>query len=175
VTDVPDTLTLKRHRDFESRIDKRPYARWLGLALLCVPIVLGLLNVFGQRPSTKESTVGDATLSIYAPNAVRGGLIYEARFHITAHRDLKDARLVLGSNWIEGTTINTLEPSPIGAASRNGDLSYDLGHIPAGESYVLYLQEQTNPTNVGYRTLSTELWDGQTHLLTIERNLRVWP
>jgi hypothetical protein len=82
---------------------------------------------------------------------------------------------VLGSNWIEGITINTIEPSPVGAASRNGDLSYDLGHIPAGESYVLYVQEQVNPTNVGRRTQTTELWDGDTHLLTINRPLTVWP
>jgi hypothetical protein len=140
-----------------------------------VPILLGLLNVFGQRPSTTKSAVQAASLTIYAPKRVRGGLYYEARFHIQAHDELKDARLVLGSNWIEGITINTIEPSPVGAASRNGDLSYDLGHIPAGESYVLYVQEQVNPTNVGRRTQTTELWDGDTHLLTIDRPLTVWP
>ena len=172
--DVPDELTLKRNRDLEG-MESRPWSRRILLALLAIPLVLGLFNIFGQRPSTKEGAVDAASLSVYAPTSVRGGLYYEARFHIVAHDELKEARLVLDSNWIEGITINTIEPSPLGAASRDGDLSYDLGHIPAGESYVFYVQEQVNPTNVGRRLLTTELWDGETHLLTVKRRLRVWP
>jgi hypothetical protein len=174
VAEAPDGLTLRTNRDLVG-LENRPWTRRVLLCVLCVPILLGLLNVFGQRPSTTKSAVQAASLTIYAPKRVRGGLYYEARFHIQAHDELKDARLVLGSNWIEGITINTIEPSPVGAASRNGDLSYDLGHIPAGESYVLYVQEQVNPTNVGRRTQTTELWDGDTHLLTIDRPLTVWP
>jgi hypothetical protein len=174
VSDVPDGLTLKRNRDLVG-LENRPWTRRVLLGVLCIPLLLGLSNVFGQRPSTNKASTAAATLSIYAPSSVRGGLYYEARFHITAHRELKDARLVLNSNWIEGITINTIEPSPLGAASRNGDLSYDLGHIASGDSFVLYVQEQVNPTNVGRRTQTTELWDGDTHLLTIERPLRVWP
>jgi hypothetical protein len=174
VADAPDGLTLRTNRDLVG-LENRPWTRRVLLCVLCVPILLGLLNVFGQHPSTTKSAVQAASLTIYAPKRVRGGLYYEARFHIQAHDELKDARLVLGSNWIEGITINTIEPSPVGAASRNGDLSYDLGHIPAGESYVLYVQEQVNPTNVGRRTQTTELWDGDTHLLTINRPLTVWP
>jgi hypothetical protein len=174
VAEAPDGLTLRTNRDLVG-LENRPWTRRVLLCVLSVPILLGLLNVFGQRPSTTKAAVEAASLTIYAPERVRGGLYYEARFHIQAHEELKDARLVLNSNWIEGLTINTIEPSPIGAASRNGDLSYDLGHIPAGESYVLYVQEQVNPTNVGHRTQTTELWDGDTHLLTIDRPLTVWP
>jgi hypothetical protein len=174
VAEAPDGLTLSTNRDLVG-LENRPWTRRALLCVLCVPILLGLLNVFGQRPSTTKAAVQAASLTIYAPKRVRGGLYYEARFHIQAHDELKDARLVLNSNWIEGITINTIEPSPIGAASRDGDLSYDLGHIPAGDSYVLYVQEQVNPTNVGRRTQTTELWDGDTHLLTIDRPLTVWP
>ena len=174
MAEAPDGLTLRRNRDLVG-LENRPWTRRVLVCVLCVPIVLGLLNAFGQRPSTTKASVQAASLTIYAPKRVRGGLYYEARFHIQAHDELRDARLVLNSNWIEGITINTIEPSPVGAASRDGDLSYDLGHIPAGESYVLYVQEQVNPTNVGRRTQTTELWDGETHLLTIDRPLTVWP
>jgi hypothetical protein len=174
VAEAPDGLTLRQNRDLVG-FENRPWTRRALLCLLCVPILLGLLNVFGQRPSTTKRAVQAASLTIYAPERVRGGLYYEARFHIQAHDELKEARLVLNSNWAEGITINTIEPSPIGAASRDGALSYDLGHIPAGQSYVLFLQEQVNPTNVGHRTQTAELWDGDRHLLTIDRPLTVWP
>ena len=45
--------------------------------------------------------------------------------------ELKQATLVLSQGWLEGNTINTIEPSPVGEASRNGSLSLDLGHVPA--------------------------------------------
>jgi hypothetical protein len=72
-------------------------------------------------------------------------------------------------------TVNTIEPSPVGEASNNGRLSLDLGHIPAGESYVLYMQFQVNPTNVGRRTQTIELKDGETSVLSYERELTVFP
>jgi len=171
---VPDTLTLKRNRDLVG-MERRPWTRRALLVLLCLPLLAALLNAFGQRPHKTEVSVAPASLSIYAPKRVRGGLYYESRFHVVAHEELKDAQLVFSSEWGEGLTINTIEPSPVGAASRNGDLSYDLGHIPAGESYVLFVQQQVNPTTVGRRTQRTELWDGDRHLLTIERPLTVWP
>ena len=171
---APDGLTLKRNRDLAG-VEKRPWARRALVVLLCVPIVAALFNVFGQRPQKTEASVAEASLSVHAPQRVRSGLYYQARFHVVAHDDLAEARLVLDSNWGEGITINTIEPSPVGSASRNGDLSYDLGHIPAGESYILFVQQQVNPTTVSRRTQRAELWDGERHLLTIERPFTVWP
>ena len=171
---VPDGLTLKRNRDLVGR-ENRPWTRRALVVLLCLPLVAGLLNVFGQHPQETMASGSQASLTISAPERVRGGLYYQSRFHVVAHTDLADARLVLDSNWAEGITINTIEPSPLGSASRNGDLSYDLGHIPARQSFVLFIQQQVNPTTVKRRTQRTELWDGARHLLTIERPLTVWP
>ncbi len=170
---APDELTLNRNRDLESRND----ARWrhLGLAVLGLFLLVGLANLFGQRPATATAKTAAASLSVYAPARVRSGLYFEARFHVRAHSDLKDARLVLGSGWAEGITINTIEPSPLGEASRNGDLALDLGHVPAGESFVLYAQLQVNPTNIGRRSQDVELYDGDTHLLTIHRTITIFP
>jgi len=175
VADVPDSIVLKRDRDLDGR-DWQIWLRRAFFSLLPIVALLGLLNVFGQHPSTKTANVeGAASLELYAPDTVRSGLIWQARFHITAQRDIKDANLVLGSGWLESMTVNTIEPSPVGEASNNGRLSLDLGHIPAGQTYLLFIQFQTNPTNVGHRDASVTLKDGDSPILQMHRTITIFP
>jgi hypothetical protein len=174
VADIPDGIVLKRDRDLEGRRHEIWVRRGLLTALAVVPII-ALLNVFGQRPLTSRTSTPAASLKVYAANHLRGGLLYEARFHITAHQEIKNATLVLDSDWAEGMTINTIEPSPVGEASRNGKLALELGHIPAGNSHILYMQFQVNPTNVGHRSQDVELDDGTTKLLAVHRSVTVFP
>jgi hypothetical protein len=73
-------------------------------------------------------------------------------------------------------SLNTIEPSPIGQASDNGRLSFDLGHIPAGESFILFMQFQVNPTNLAWnRPQNVELDDGNQVLATIHHSITVFP
>jgi hypothetical protein len=174
VADIPHQIVLKRDRDLEGRGWEIWVRRGLFL-LLPILALLGLLNLFGQHPATTTASAGAASLELFAPPRVRGGLIYEARFHVTARRDLKQATLVLSPGWLEGMTLNTIEPSPVNEASDNGRLSLDLGHIPAGSSYLLFMQFQTNPTNVGHRDASVTLKDGGRPLLRIHRTITVFP
>lgn len=175
MADIPDQIVLKRHRDLEGRGWEIWVRRGL-FALLPILALLGLLNIFGQRPQTMtENASGAASLKLFAPDTVRSGLLWQARFHITAQRDLKEATLVLSPGWLEGMTVNTIEPSPVGEASTNGRLTLDLGHIPAGESYLLFMQFQTNPTNVGHRDASLTLKDGDTPLLNVHRTITIFP
>jgi hypothetical protein len=171
---TPDGIVLKRHRDLEGRGRDIWVRRGLMSLVAAIP-VLALFNVFGQRPSAHTLVAPEASLKISAPSHLRGGLLYQARFHVTARQDLKDATLVLGSGWLEGTTVNTIEPSPVSEASNNGRLSLELGHIPAGESYLLFMQFQVNPTNVGRRTRSVELMDGDTSLLSYHNTVSIFP
>ena len=171
--DLPDLLTLKDHRDDDSR--SRPIARRVGVGLLAALCVLGLANLFGQRPGTSKASTAAASLSVYAPAHVRSGLYFEARFHVVAHRELKKATLVLDPGWAEGITINTIEPSPIGEASADGKIVLTLGHVPAGKSYILFMQLQVNPTNLGRRAQNVELDDGTTPLLRIKRTVTIFP
>ena len=173
MADAPDQIVLKRHRDREGVRDT--YLRRIGTGVLLAFLVLGLLNLFGQRPATTSAAGPGARLEVYAPERVRGGLFYEARFHVRAERELRNATLVLDSGWAEGITINTVEPAPVGEASRDGKLVFELGHVPAGQSHVFFLQLQVNPTNVGRRSQNVELHDGDTHLLTIERTITIFP
>ena len=102
------------------------------VAVVALVAILALLGFVGQTPSTTRVDAAAATLSVDAPNAVRGGLLYQARFTVMAHQALKDATLVLNDKWIDGLTMNTIEPSPVNQASRNGSLVFELGHLPAG-------------------------------------------
>jgi hypothetical protein len=173
VAAIPDFLVLAKHRD---RVGRREcYARRALVTLLSLFLLAGLLNFFGQRPSTSSASVSAAALHVYAPSRVRGGLYWEARYRVDAHEDLKNATLILDPGWLEGMTVNTVEPSPISEASRDGKLVLELGHVPAGEKYVLYIQFQVNPTNVGHRRAKTLLFDGETLLTSVSRAVTVFP
>jgi hypothetical protein len=169
----PSYLTLRRNRDQAGRVEVK--VRRVIVGLVCVLLLAGLLNVFGQRPATSQAGTAAASLKVYAADRVRGGLIYEARFTITAHADVKEATLVLDSGWLEGITLNTIEPSPVGEASRDGKLVLTLGHVPKGTSYILYVQLQVNPTNVGRRSQDVALYDGDTFLTSVDRDVTVYP
>ena len=174
MADIPDTIVLKRDRDLIGRRREIWIRRGLVLVLTGF-VVAAFANVFGQRSSTFETVAPAATLSIHTPGTLRSGLIFETRMKILAAQDIKDAVLVLSPSWIEGITFNTIEPSPIGEASRNGSLSFDLGHVPRGQTYALYLQMQINPTTFGSRTMETHLYDGKTLLLESKRDLTIFP
>ena len=146
------------------------------MALIAALPLLALFNLFGQRPQTSKASVSAATLSVYAPTRLRGGLLWEGRIHFTAHREIKQAILVLGTGWAEGMSMNTIEPSPVGEASDNGKLEFTLGHIPQNKSYILFMQFQVNPTNVAWRRqANVGLFDSGTHILTIKRKVTVYP
>jgi hypothetical protein len=174
VADIPDRIVLERHRDLRSPAFHRSI-RYVLLALVALLLVLGLANVFGQRPETHVVNTPTASFELYAPSHLRGGLLFEARFTVHAHKDLKDLLLQLSPGWSEGIQHNTADPNPIGNGSRNGDLLYDLGHVPAGHIYRLFLQFQVNATNVGHRRADATFYDGAAKLATIHRTITVFP
>jgi hypothetical protein len=174
VTGAPETLVLKRHRDLDGR-RRGIIARRALLALLAVVLLAGLLDVFGQRPDTDLVSAPAASLQVFAPVHARSGVLYAARFHITAHHDIRDAYLVLDPGWAEGYTVNGLAPQPLTEADRNGRLAYGFGHIPAGQSLIFFMSLQVNPTNVGHRSQNVELDDGEKAILTVHRDITIFP
>jgi len=174
MADVPDRIDLDRHRDLGSWGYNRP-VRYAVLSLLTAVVVLGLANLFGQRPATSAAEGPRASLEVYAPERVRGGLLYEARFTIDAHEALAHAVLELAPGWAESQQINTIEPSPIAETSRDGKLLLTLGAVEKGRHFTLYMQFQVNPTNIGHRSTDVSLYDGDVRLVTVERTLTVFP
>jgi hypothetical protein len=170
----PDLIVLRRHRDLAGR-EWHPWVRRGVLALVLVVSALGLANVFGQRPLTSRAATPAAVVSVYSPSHVRGGLLYTTRFHVTARADLRKAELVLSPGWFEGMQVNSMVPQPVSSGSDDGSLVLDLGHIAKGGSYILWIQFQVNPTNVGRRTQDVELLDGSHPLMHIHRTITIFP
>ncbi len=98
-----------------------------------------------------------------------------SRFTIRAEREVEAATLVLDPGWLEGITLNTLVPSPVGEANRDGKIALDLGHVPAGTEHVFFLHFQVNPTEIGRRSQDVALFDGETPLLAIDRTVTIFP
>ncbi len=171
---APDTLTFTRHRDQQGR---RSFA-WLRralLALLALILVLALLDLFGQRPTTSTAATPSARLQVYAPTHARSGLVYAARFRVDALRELTYATLVLAPGWADAYTVNGAAPQPLTQASRNGSLSFGFGHVPAGQHLTFWLSLQVNPTNVGRHLQTVRLYDGDSLLATVPRHITVFP
>jgi hypothetical protein len=170
----PELIVLERDRDLAGREWEAWVRRGL-FALLCLVPLLALLNVFGQRPETASAAAPEAKLELYAPARVRSGLLFEARFRVTARQDLAKATLVLDPGWLEGMQANTIEPSPLGEGSEDGKLVFQLGHVAAGHSFLLFMQFQVDPTNVGRRSQGAALYDGQRKLVELQRTITVYP
>ena len=167
-------LTLGCDRDSHGSGGAR-WARRAGLALLALIVLLALLNVFGQRPATSTASAAEARLQVYAPAAVRSGLVYTARFRIDVREEMKKAILVLAPGWADQYTFNGVAPQPIGEASADGKISFTLGHIRRRDHYTLFVSLQTNPTNVGRHDQTVWLYDGARELAVIRRKVTVWP
>jgi hypothetical protein len=174
MANVPEAIALERHRDLFGR-GRDPWVRRVLLALVAVPVVLGLLNVFGQRQSTLAAAAPAARLTVNAPPRLRGGLLYTIWFRVEARQDLRDAQLVLDPGWVDGMQVNSSNPQPVSEASRNGRIVLDLGHIPAGGSYREFLELQVNPTTVGRHRANVELDDGSRKILVLHHTVTIFP
>jgi hypothetical protein len=173
VAELPEHLDLGRHRDASWWLELG--ARWIVLGLLTAVAIAALFNVFGQHPDTAVASGDAASLEVYAPDDLRGGLFFEGRFTVTAKEALEDVVLVFGRGWSENMHINTIEPAPTEETGRDGRLRFHFGPLAAGEALVLYMQFQVNPTNVGRRSADVELYDGAVPIATVEHTLTIFP
>ena len=172
VADSP--ISAERHRDLAGR-GFEPWLRRLLLALLLVLIVVALAGAIGQRPRASQAAGPRAVLGVQAPERVRGGLLYQARFTITARRDIKQPQLILGPGWFDGLTINEIEPQPSEESNRNGRVALIYDELAPGDTLRVWLEYQVNPTTVGRRVQMTELDDGDRPLVVHRRPLTILP
>jgi hypothetical protein len=173
VADLPEHLDLARHRDHAGTAEI--VARRVVMGLLAALAVAALLEAFGQSAQTTSAAAERGTLEVSAPARLRGGLFYQGRFTIRAQGAIENATLVLARGWMENTHINTIEPAPTEETSRDGDLVLSFGSLAAGDEFVLYMQFQVNPTNVGRRSADVALYDGEELLASVDRTVTVFP
>jgi hypothetical protein len=173
VAKTPQSLTLEEHRD-DPHLGERA-ARWVLMSLLGLLALAAVAGFLGQRNHRSVAEAPRARLLVDAPQRLRGGLFYQGRFTIEARDDLKHATLVLSPGWTEQMQINTVEPSPVGEASRDGKLALDYGHVAAGDRVVAYLQFEVNPTAIGRHAQDVQLTDDETPIAAVDRTVTIFP
>jgi hypothetical protein len=171
----PDGLNRGRSCD-------RPHpdrATWVRRGLLAVPgvlVILGLGNVFGQRASESEAQSPAADLRVDAPADLRGGLMFQVRIQVLAHRRISHPVIMFSHAWYESMTQNSANPQPLSGSSVGDRPAFEFSPIAAGHRATYWFQFQVNPTNVGWRRPETlTLADGTTTLTSVQRTLTVYP
>jgi hypothetical protein len=171
---IPDGISVKSHIDLTGR-QNEVWIRRAVLAVIALIAGLALLNVFGQRPGTDTVTSDAATLSVYAPDHVRGGLLFTTRFSLEARRTLKSPTLILDPGWVEGMQVNSITPEPRSESSTAGNIVLRLDNIAAGTKAVYFIEFQVNPTNIGRRSQNVQLTAAGQRALTIDRDITILP
>jgi hypothetical protein len=151
------------------------WARRAVLTLFGLVALGALLNQFGQHPGRSTAAVPAATMRLSAPSRVRGGLFFQSRLDIRAAQAIDHPRIVLDPGWLEGMQVNSIEPAPVGEASRNGRvvLSYDA--LKPGDVLRVWFQFEVNPTNVGNRSYAVELDDSERPLARVAPTITALP
>ena len=172
----PAADALLQYRDV--RGGRRAHDPWFRrgiLAFMAVLVGAALLDVFGQHPLTSHATATAANLDVQSPTDLRGGLIFQSRFTIAAHRRLAHPTLVLQRGWFESMSVNSIVPQPVQQVTRDGRLRMTFPAMPAGTSMQVWIYFQANPTNVERRSQDVELADGPHRIAGVHRSVTVWP
>lgn len=174
MSDLDERFDLERSRDLRGR-RAHPWVRRAFLSLLAVPVLLAAVGVFGQRTSTVSAQGPKAKLSLEAPDALRGGLLWHARIVLHASDAIEAPRLLLGPGFFEGMQVDTIEPGAATEATRGGRLVLTYDRMKPGDSLVVYLQFQVDPTTTGMQNASVELDDATDPLARVEHTIVVFP
>jgi hypothetical protein len=138
-------------------------------------VAAALLGVFGQRPDTARLAAPAATFEVQSPARLRGGLLFQVRFTVAAHRVIERPTIVLDRGWLEEMTLNGMAPQPKTWQSSGGRVAMTFEPMRSGDRLVAWAYFQVNPTNLGIKHEGVELRDGATTLAHIDRTLTVFP
>jgi hypothetical protein len=172
--ELPSGLDRGLHQELKSR-GRELWIRRALVVLLALLLVAALLNAFGQARTRASAAGPAATLTVEAPERLRNGLIFGTHFRVVAREAIKDPQLVLNGGWLDGLTLNTLEPAPAGERSSGDRLIWRFPPVSAGDSMEVWVHFQVNPTTVGFRDQTVTLRDGERRLATVPRQVEVLP
>ncbi len=171
---MPGSIRTDTYRDLKGRASHPWHRRILLLLILVIP-VLALFGVFGQRTDKTQANTPQATLKMSGPSRIRGGLLFQWKLQVLAHRNLAKPKLTLDAGFLNGLTVNTIEPQASQELNRNGQLVLEYDTLNAGQLLTVWIQYQVNPTTFGSRTARVELDDGNTAITSITRHVTVFP
>jgi hypothetical protein len=170
-------LSLARNRDLEGRHWAwASRSRRVITGLLVLFVVLAAGNAFGQRPSSHTSVSPAATLTVSTPAHLRGGLIFQTRVDITAHRDIATPTVTLSGGWFDGMTLNSVQPGPDKQASAGQGATFTYPPLAAGRTMTVWFEWSVNPTNLAWRRPAvTDITDGSRTLVAQHSTVTVFP
>jgi hypothetical protein len=174
VETLPHGLSRDRHLDLEGRRGE-PWTRRLVIALLALAVGAALLGAVGQTHTTGRARAAAATLTVKAPERVRGGLFFQGRLDIAARERIGKPRVVLGNGWTEEMQLNTLEPAPASETSNAGELELEYDPLNAGDHLTIWMQFEVNPTGAGRRERDVTLLDGDRLVARVPGEVTVLP
>jgi hypothetical protein len=151
------------------------WTRRVVMAVFALVALLALWGLFGQRAQEVTAQGNGVTMTVSAPEAVRGGLYFQSTIDITTTQAIDLPRLVFADGWVEGMQVNSIEPAAESETSRDGTLVLSYGAIEPGDRLKVWFQFQVDPTEPGRRSYKVELDDGTTALVTVDRDLMVLP
>jgi hypothetical protein len=168
---------IETARSADDRWDRTgAWVRRAAMCALAAVTVLALCNVFGQRAATARTATSQAVLEVRAPTTVRPGLLFQAKITITAKQALPDAQLVLNPGWVDGCTINTIEPAPASETSGpGGALVFDIGALQPGQPWVQFIEFQVNPTSISNRHQVVSVLSATQPIVSLHRTMTVVP
>ncbi|MEH3053057.1 MAG: hypothetical protein PGN13_03480 [Patulibacter minatonensis] len=145
-----------RVRDLDGRA-WHPWTRRALIALMTLFVVIGLTGAFGQVQHTRTASTAAALVKVRTPETLRGGLYWPTEIRIDAHQRITAPTIVLGSGFIRGMQLNTVEPAPASESSRGGRVALTYPTLEPGDALVVHLQLQVNPTTVGEQDLGVRI------------------
>jgi hypothetical protein len=174
MSQLPDGIDLPRHRDFQGR-GAGQWIRRAFITLLFAFVVAALFDVFGQGTVSDSARAAAGSLTVSAPTSVRGGLMYQARIRIHASEAIGAPVLQFDRGWFDQTTVNTVQPEPVGTTSDDEHVKMRFPPLAPGRTLLVYLDLQANPTNVGSHDADVTLLDADRPIASVDRSQVDWP
>jgi hypothetical protein len=170
------TIGLRRDRHVELRgRGAEPWCRRATIAVFAAVVVAALAGAFGQQQDTARAQAAAGTLTVRAPQQVRGGLFFQGRLDIVARRPMAKPRIVLGPGWTEEMQLNTIEPSPASESSSAGQLEFEYDPMKAADHLTIWMEFEANPTSMGRRDRAVTLLDGDRVIAHVPGRLTAFP
>jgi hypothetical protein len=174
VQTLPSGLSRERHLELVGRRGE-PWARRVAIAALTLVVAAALLGAVGQSHTTGRAQAAAATLTVKAPQRVRGGLFFQGRLDIVARERIGKPRIVLANGWTEEMQLNTVEPAPASETSNAGKLELEYDPLHTGDHLTIWMQFEVNPTGAGRREHDVTLLDGDRMLARVPGEITVLP
>jgi len=145
----------------------------LGLAALLATALSGVLG--GGPGSTYAAESDAAALRVENPAIIRNGEFFETRIDIEAKRPIAELKLLVDASLWRGMTQNSMIPQASDETTEDERHVYSFGPLEAGESLLVQIDTQSNPTLLGSTQGSVSVADGDTELVTLPLSIKVLP